>query len=102
VLLTIRDEVKPMLDYFSERNKAPPSIEHFRLQVVISAIPTLPSSNRFCEQLLGFISSILSDIFDLMLSESFTGHQIAQICHIELLVEYFLRNWSDLVHLDHG
>jgi len=45
VLLAICHEIKPVFDDLSKFDEAPPSIEHLRLQVVISAIPLLPATD---------------------------------------------------------
>lgn len=46
MLLTIRQEVKPVLEDFSYFDELAPPVKHFGLEVVVSAIPVLPASYR--------------------------------------------------------
>lgn len=39
----------------------------------------------------------MGHIFDLMLGEAFTCHQVSQVGHVKLFVEHFFSDWSDLV-----
>ena len=45
MLLTICEEVKPVADNLAHLNVLPPSVEHLGLQIVICAVPMLPSSD---------------------------------------------------------
>ena len=45
MLLPIRDHVEPVLDNLAHLDELAPSIEHLRLQVVVCAVPALPTTD---------------------------------------------------------
>ena len=45
VLLTVRQEVEPVLHDLAELDEPAPSVKHLRLQVVICSIAVLPASH---------------------------------------------------------
>ena len=97
MLLSVSDEVKPVLDDPAECYEAPPPVKALRLQVVICAIVAFPSANCFRKELTRFYGGIVDNIFDLMLSESLFLHEVLQIGIVELLIKNILGNWPDLV-----
>ena len=51
VLLSVSNEVKPVLDYFPKGNEAPPPVEHLRFQIIIRTIHALPSADGASKKL---------------------------------------------------
>ena len=100
MLLSVSDEVEPVLDDPAQGHEAPPPVKALRLKVVICAIIAFPSTDCFREELPRFYGCIVNYIFDLMLSESLFFHEVLQIGIVELLVKNFLGNWPDLVDIN--
>ena len=71
MLLTIRQEVKPVLEDFSYFDELAPPVKHFGLEVVVSAIPVLPASYRLGQQLIAIVDSSVRDFLDLVWGETF-------------------------------
>ena len=101
MLLSVRHELEPMTDDLSELDKASPPVKHFRLQVVVRAIPVLHSSDTAGEELIALFMRALSHVIHLVLGEAFVCHEFAQVVHLELLVEDLLSYRSNLVYIDH-
>ena len=101
MLLSVRHEFEPVTDDLSELDKTSPPVKHFRLQVVICAIPVLHASNAAGEELIALLLGALSHVFNLVIGESFVCHEFAQIVHLELLFEDLLSYRSNLVYIDH-
>ena len=101
MLLTVRHEFEPVTDNFSELDETSPPVKHFRLQVVVRAIPVLHSSNATGEELIALLLGTMMQVFYLVLGEAFICHEIFQIVHLELLVEDLLSYRSNLVYIDH-
>ena len=102
MLLPIGQEVKPMTHYFAHLHETPPSVEHLRLKVVICAVPVPEASDAPGEKLVTFLGGALGDIFDLVVGETFVGHEFAQIVHLELFFKDLLSDRSNLIDVDHG
>lgn len=77
VLLSVGEEGQPVLDDFPELDPAAPSIKHLRLQVVVCAVPVLPSRHRPLQELQSLLVCVVIDILDLVTRESFVGHEFA-------------------------
>ena len=90
-----------MTDNFSELDKTSPPVKHFRLQVVVRAIPVLYSGNATGEELIALLLGSLSHVIHLVVGEAFVCHELTQIVHLELLFEDLLSYRSNLVYIDH-
>jgi len=86
VLLTICNEVQPVLNDLTELDETPPAIKHFWLEVVISPVPVLPAPDRSGYQFETLFTGLKCHIFDLVWSKAFACHKILQVSHIELLI----------------
>ena len=102
MLLPIRQEVQPMTHYFPHLHETPPPVEHFRLEVVVRAVPVPEASDAPGEKLVAFLCGAMGDVIDLEAGEALVCHQFAQIVHLELLFEDLLGDRSNLIHVDHG
>ena len=71
MLLAISQKVKPMLEDFSHFDELTPSVEHFRLQVVVSAIVVLPASDGLGQQLVAIVDSSVGNFLDLVRGKPF-------------------------------
>ena len=101
MLLSVRYELEPMADNFSELDKTSPPVKHFRLQVVVGAIPVLYPGNATGEELIALLLGSLSHVIHLVVGEAFVCHELTQIVHLELLFENLLSYRSNLVYIDH-
>ena len=63
MLLTVRHEFEPVTDNFSELDKTSPPVKHFRLQVVVRAIPVLHSSNATGKELIALLLGTMMQVF---------------------------------------
>lgn len=101
VLLAIGDKVEPVVDNFAELDKSAPSVEHPWLQVIVCAVPVLPPTDRFGEQVETPVGRVVSKLLSLHSRETFVFHERLQVGDVHLLVKYLLNDGSDFVHFDH-
>ena len=97
VLLSIGHVLQPVLHDLAELDELAPSVKHLWLQVVISAIPVLHTSDRSGDQLEALLVSPCRHVVNLMGRETFVSHQVLQVVYIETMVQNFFDNWSNLI-----
>ena len=89
-----------MLNDLTECDKASPPIKHLRLQVFVCTIPVLDSGDTLGEKLVASFLCIYSNSIDLIVSESFICHQLAQVVYLELIFEDLLSDRSNLININ--
>ena len=95
MLLTVLDETEPVSDNLPHVDILAPSLKHLRLQVAILMLGVdLPSSDCFLQDLISSLLTLIRNIVNLPVSESFILHKVFEVEDIHLGIQDLFNDWA--------